>query len=93
VLPIILKTYDLIMWYVPILNRSPRDQNQCASAQMNVYKSAYQQVRAAGQSNYFQASCTFESRNLETTRNESAKAGGKVKPHAQRSGACGSVSI
>jgi hypothetical protein len=24
-LPIIQKTYDLILWYVPILNRLPRD--------------------------------------------------------------------
>lgn len=28
-LPIIQKTYDLILWYVPILNRLPRDHKFC----------------------------------------------------------------
>ena len=33
-LPIVQKTYDLIKWYVPILNRLPRDHKFCLGDRM-----------------------------------------------------------
>jgi hypothetical protein len=67
-LPIIQKTYDLIKWYIPILNRLPRDHRFALGDRM--VKGLYDLLEGLIQARYAGSIPIFEKYVCHSERNE-----------------------